>query len=52
MVFKIKDTCPGCFSETGYSIVLKECEGGAYSCPQNPEHRYKKDKDGFLIRFK
>jgi len=46
---KLKDICPACFSETGYSITL-ESRDNALVCPDNPEHRYKRSKDGFLER--
>ncbi len=44
---KINTICPGCFAETGHSIVMQEKEG-IYYCPKNPEHRYKRNADGFL----
>ena len=44
---KINTICPACFAETGQSIVMQEKEG-IYYCPQNPEHRFKRNSDGFL----
>ncbi|MBI1973562.1 hypothetical protein HYS54_02000 [Candidatus Micrarchaeota archaeon] len=47
---KMKDTCPTCFSETGFSVVMSD-EKGIYYCPKNAQHRFKKNNDGFFERF-
>ena len=44
---KINTICPGCFSQTGHSVVMEEKEG-IYHCPRNLDHKYKRSTDGFL----
>jgi len=44
-----KEACPRCFAETGQSIILKK-EGEEYVCPNNPNHRFKKEND-FLVKI-
>jgi len=45
---KINKICPTCFAETGYSIVLEENDRGILTCPRNPQHKFKVNKEGFL----
>jgi hypothetical protein len=49
MPLKYKSPCPACFAQTGFSIVLEELPDGTYQCPKYPEHKFKRDKQGFLV---
>ena len=49
-LMRMKDTCPACFSEIGFSVVMHE-EKGIYFCPKDAQHRFKKTNDGFFERF-
>ena len=44
---KFKDTCPICFIEAGYTVLLKEVENGIFQCPRDETHKFKKDENGF-----
>jgi hypothetical protein len=48
MPLKYKSPCPACFAQTGFSIVLEELPDGTYQCPKYPEHKFKRDGQGFL----
>jgi hypothetical protein len=48
-MMKLTDVCPKCFAATGFSIIMEE-EKGIFFCPKNATHRFKKDKDGFLVQ--
>ncbi len=46
---KPKDICPTCFAMYGFSVPLKK-DGEYYQCTKNHMHRFKKDKNGFLVK--
>jgi hypothetical protein len=43
----MRDVCPKCFAEHGFSITLEE-ERGIFTCSKNAMHRFKRSKDGFF----
>ncbi len=47
---KFIDPCPTCFMNKGYSIELTKRDDGTFVCPQDPAHKFIKDKDGYFIR--
>ena len=44
---KINTICPGCFAESGHSVVMQEKEG-IYFCPLDSSHKFKRNNEGFL----
>ncbi|MEM0372907.1 MAG: hypothetical protein QXO69_03685 [archaeon] len=46
---KMNTVCPQCYTETGFSIVMKN-ENDLFQCPKNASHKYRKNEDGFLER--
>ena len=44
---KMNAICPGCYANTGFSIVMQE-ENEIYKCPKDSDHKYKKNSEGFL----
>ncbi|MCD6414763.1 MAG: hypothetical protein J7L23_04030 [Candidatus Diapherotrites archaeon] len=44
---KFKDTCPICFTESGYSVPLKYLGNGIYQCQRDESHKFKRDENGF-----
>ncbi|MFH0986628.1 MAG: hypothetical protein V1911_01120 [Candidatus Micrarchaeota archaeon] len=46
---KMNEVCPGCYSMSGSSIVMKE-DNGKFQCPNERAHLYKKNEEGFMER--
>jgi len=38
--------CPSCHIYKGLFSALKKSREGAYVCPANPAHKFRRDKDG------
>lgn len=41
--------CPKCNMESSIASELKEDKSGEFICKKNPAHRFKLDKDGWLV---
>ena len=41
--------CPKCNMESSIASVLREEKSGEFVCTKNPAHRFKLDKDGWLV---
>ncbi|MBS3060489.1 MAG: hypothetical protein J4432_03185 [DPANN group archaeon] len=46
-----REICPRCFQTHGASVVLQD-EKGVFFCTEEPQHKYKKNEQGFLEFYK